>query len=141
MSFTSPCFIRKNTPELRAELRKLGYDILFSVREGYSASTFVSKGVACELVAWSTQASKEYIDCGDNEMLFLALAALRDDTDRNQWFTNGKGDWAQYVEYENPDGTLMCGYEMYNIVSDNDFANFHKATVEEILGWYKNKVQ
>ena len=25
------------------------------------------------------------IDCGDNEELFFALTALRDDTDKNQW--------------------------------------------------------
>ena len=25
-------------------------------------------------------------DCGDNEGLFLAIAAIRDDTDKNQWF-------------------------------------------------------
>ena len=28
MSFTTTCFIRKNTPELRKELEKIGYDIL-----------------------------------------------------------------------------------------------------------------
>ena len=30
--------------------------------------------------------NKGVIDCGDNEELFLALAALRNDTDINQWF-------------------------------------------------------
>lgn len=29
-----------------------------------------------------------FIDCGTNEDLFLALAALRDDSDYMQWFTN-----------------------------------------------------
>lgn len=28
MSFTTPCFIRKNTPELRDKLRELGYKVL-----------------------------------------------------------------------------------------------------------------
>lgn len=28
MGFTTPCFIRKNTPELRRELEELGYEIL-----------------------------------------------------------------------------------------------------------------
>ncbi len=29
------------------------------------------------------------VDCGTNEDLFLAIAALRDDTDKYQWFTDG----------------------------------------------------
>ena len=28
MGFTTPCFIRKNTPELRKKLEELGYNIL-----------------------------------------------------------------------------------------------------------------
>lgn len=28
MGFTTPCFIRKNTPELRKKLEELGYEIL-----------------------------------------------------------------------------------------------------------------
>lgn len=31
-----------------------------------------------------------YIDCGTNENLFLALAALQDDTDNEQWFVYPK---------------------------------------------------
>ena len=30
MGFTTPCFIRKNTPELRKKLEELGYEILNS---------------------------------------------------------------------------------------------------------------
>ena len=33
------------------------------------------------------------IDCGTNEELFLAIAALRDDTDKLQWFISPEGAW------------------------------------------------
>ena len=32
------------------------------------------------------------VDYGTNEELFLAIAALRDDTDKYQWFTDGEMD-------------------------------------------------
>jgi len=45
-------------------------------------------------------APEGFIDCGTNEKLFLALAALRDDSDYMQWFivinpvgTQKVGDW------------------------------------------------
>lgn len=89
--FTTLCFIRKNTPELREKLEKLGYS---PTQNGYGEwfipmnelpylETFPrSKSYMGRVAYWSTSV----IDCGTNEELFLALAALRDDTDKYQQF-------------------------------------------------------
>lgn len=34
VNFTQPCFIRKNTPELRKKLRELGYNELCNGHDG-----------------------------------------------------------------------------------------------------------
>ena len=106
MGFTTQCFIRKNTPELRKKLEELGYEILNSgnttldahnydgngshksIEEGRAIITSYGNlyGVIYDI---DTVTKKGRIDCGTNEELFLAIATLRDDTDKYQWFTDG----------------------------------------------------
>lgn len=105
--FTTDCFIRKDTPELRQRLMDLGYSICpccdfegsvwlsilpingtvhgvgFCDSTGLSPIDTQEKALAQFLYDSEKDGS---IDCGDNEELFIALAALRDDTDKNQWF-------------------------------------------------------
>lgn len=101
MSFTQPCFIRKNTPELRKTLEKLGYKPFGMVERGFGLSTdellgeyesFNDSALENILKVSGTEDNKETIDCGDNELLFLALAALRDDTDKNQYCIDSEGN-------------------------------------------------
>lgn len=94
MAFKQGCFIRKNTPELRAQLEKLGYEfsgfykVDFSVlattacNSHYSCVTDVLMDHPDDHIHWR----HNRIDCGTNEKAFLAIASLRNDTDRNQWF-------------------------------------------------------
>ena len=79
------------------------------------------------------------IDCGDNEELFLALAALRDDSNENQWFIATNTMWDENyngeitVYYEEGDWLLWDNYSfMEDMPSD-----FRKATVEEIIEHFK----
>lgn len=76
------------------------------------------------------------VDCGTNEELFLAIAALRDDTDNNQLFTNGKGDWGIYRD--GSDGCLS-GMDFYGMPNDFKIDNYHKATVDELIEHFKTK--
>lgn len=71
-----------------------------------------------------------------NEELFLAIAALRDDTDNNQLFTNGKGDWGIYRD--GSDGGLS-GMDFYGMPNDFEIDNYHKATVNELIEYFKTK--
>lgn len=76
------------------------------------------------------------IDCGTNEELFLAIAALRDDTDDSQWFV-----------YPPENTWFICddddiNYARANIRDSVQAAWFHcshKATVEELIEHFKEK--
>lgn len=131
MGFTTPCFIRKNTPELRKKLAELGYkygyradfrhDIMYVDAERDEFFPTFSSNITDDEIA---------IDCGTNEGLFLAIAALRDDTDNNQLFTNGKGDWGIY--WDGSDGGLP-GMDFYGMPNDFNLSYYHKATVNELI--------
>ena len=103
MSYKKSCFIRKNTEELRDKLIKLGYD--YGGKSGYGSDDclYSSKDVGRFFEVSQKPARYDIIiDCGDNEELFLALAALRDDSNDYQWFIwqdeGDKGDrWRQYI--------------------------------------------
>lgn len=85
-----PCFIRKNTQELRTKLEELGYPAPSEIwyDENFAICTIYrdNKG---EYFTFEIDDDFEriivpsypYIDCGDNEELFLALASLRDNSD------------------------------------------------------------
>nr|DAX44096.1 MAG TPA: hypothetical protein [Caudoviricetes sp.] len=136
MGFTTPCFIRKNTPELRKKLEELGYknrNLYF-----YDCIGVVYDGFDC-ISQWMFGSIWDFadcIDCGTNEELFLAIAALRDDTDNNQLFTNGKGDWGIYRD--GSDGGLS-GMDFYGMPNDFEIDNYHKATVDELIEHFKTK--
>lgn len=148
MGFTTPCFIRKNTQELRRGLEELGYEILNSgnttldahnydgngshksIEEGRAIITSYGNlyGVIYDI---DTVTKKGRIDCGTNEELFLAIAALRDDTDKNQWFTDGD-KWIMCPEIK------FSSYWVYNDI-DVNIDTVHKATVNELIEHFKIK--
>lgn len=136
--FKIDCFIRKDTPELRQRLMDLGYKICpcsdfegsvwlsilpingtvhgvgFCDSTGLSDINTQEKALALFLHDSEKDGS---IDCGDNEELFIALAAIRDDTAKNQWFV-ANNIW------------VKC----YNDMPDKYIQlNGHKATPEEII--------
>ena len=147
MGFTTPCFIRKNTQELRKKLEELGYEILNSgdttldahnydgngshksIEEGKAIITSYGNlyGVIYNV---DTVTKKGRIDCGTNEELFLAIAALRDDTDKYQWFTDG-------------DLWFKCGDEVCNETIEYYLNKYdrkiHKATVNELIEHFKTE--
>lgn len=145
MAFTQPCFIRKNTPELRKKLKELGYEPFGSVKyewdTGWGLSTdnrlgefesFDNNGLE-NIIKCESPDYEDSIDCDDNEDLFLALAALRDDSDINQWFiyntinnTVGKIETIEWVLCKDNN---ICDYLNW----DNCYKYCHKATVEEII--------
>ena len=74
---------------------------------------------------------KNVVDCGTNEELFLAIAALRDDTDKNQWFTDDD-KWILCPEIK------FSTYWVYNDV-DVNLDVIHKATVNELIEHFKTE--
>lgn len=149
--FTTPCFIRKNTPELRKKLEELGYEPSFSmgkypeVYKNIAVCNFFGSryyGVSDDEAARPgdiTDAIKNrgLIDCGTNEELFIAIASLRDDSDVNQWFVMdveiymgiNQGDW--FIATDRNKGK--------HIGTQIDPMYCHKATVEEIIEHFKKE--
>ena len=121
--FTQSCFIKKNTPELRKKLEELGYTYNGRDTESWGASAlYCFDGKYYEVYPAKPSRYHSIIDCGDNEELFLALAALRDDSDYMQWFTDGK-------LWEKSNSDLPSHYMQLE---------GHKATVEEIIEHFKD---
>lgn len=149
MGFTTPCFIRKNTPELRKKLEELGYiknspkwtddcNIVwayqYSEEKGFDTPHYVIANAFDIPFDKHSRLCGKFIDCGTNEELFLAIAALRDDTGDNQLFTNEKGDWGIYRD--GSDGGLP-GMDFYRMPNDFNLSYYHKATVNELIEHFK----
>ena len=143
MGFTQPCFIRKNTPELRKKLEELGYEAnayecFWDDENRYIITTIDNNGFAFYTLCIKNCCileNKEFIDCGDNEELFLAIAALRDDTDINQWFIM---DVEEYVNINQGDWFIATDRNGgKHIGTQIEPLYCHKATSEEIVKYFK----
>lgn len=130
MGFTTAAFILKNTPELRDKLVRLGYKIGYE-RHIYDDFLATDNDEMFGIdVPYPPEQCNGYIHCGTNEALFLAIAALRDDTDKNQWFTDGNL-WFKCGD-EMCDETIKYYLNRYN-------REIHKASVEELIEHFKEK--
>lgn len=137
MGFIQPCYIYKNTESLKENLEKLGYkcnckfdsNMLWIVGNNYFCSNqmLLNNREIGDLVF-------DKICCGTNEKLFLAIAALRDDSDINQWFVYNNTDWENeedlkeitfFLCKEKNVKSEMCCNLLYN--------DCRKATVEELI--------
>lgn len=102
--FSQNCFIKKNTPELRERLKSIGYSLNHGKVWGAYLCCFRTydtnedKFVASPKYDLDNMPEyKKAIDCGINESLFIAIASLRDNTDKGQWFvTNSNDKWTLY---------------------------------------------
>lgn len=143
--FTTPCFIRKNTLELRKKLEELGYKfsgtdhieldciVTFPHHDTFSVFTAYHFNIYDDnfKTVW-----KGYIDCGTNEELFLALAALRDDTNENQWFISNVDIFTEC--YNNEWRLYENWYNTFTIEDLNsEISPIRKATIEEIIEHFK----
>ena len=149
MSFTTRCFIRKNSKELQEKLADIGYSICrcvnFTNAEWLSTllinGTVHGKGyfyVEIGNADWTVEQelnrfvyeNPSSIDCGKNEDLFLAIAALRDDSDIHQLFTDGE-NWVK------SDIHNLIKFKEYFEGIGFDYHKTHKATVEELINHFK----
>ena len=117
--FTQECLLR-NVGEAKMhvmlELTKRGYSPMYLNFE----NNVGGNNMVCEMQTWHCTDSDnkpDAIDCGENIELFLAIASLRDDTDKYQWFTDGN-----ITEMSTED--LPSKYMMLE---------GHKCTVEELI--------
>lgn len=121
MTHKQQAFIRKNTKELREQLEKLGYK--YSEISSKTNNPYIVTNIGYKESTYSPcetnfpVLSKDYIDCDENEELFLSIVALRDDSDKYQWITDGN-------IWEISSEDLPSRYMQLN---------GHKATLEELI--------
>lgn len=138
--FTCSCFIRKNTPEIRQRLEEFGWKHLYNgqpvaddtdtlctrINIGgltYYVDTYHDSGLMYEI-------KHSAIDCGTDEELFFALAALNDTDDKDQWFTDSYNwEFCTGVDFMMEDWQ----HEYPSLYED-----YHKATPEELLQHFTN---
>lgn len=135
--FIQPCFIRKNTPEIRKKLEELGYNRHPSYGDN-GQYLYLNRGFYHTNVIGYTEEIERMIDCGTNEELFLALAAMRYDTNINRWFKDLETnelfictkhsiyDMATYEDLEKYGDWIGIGMCKYQI-----------ASIEEIIEHFK----
>lgn len=146
MGFTTPCFIWKDTLELRNKLEKLGYFKHPSCCEESFGYLYVGRNLYCTCPIGYIEEVTNAIDCGDNEKLFLAIAALRDDTDKHQWFV--MEEKLSSINY--PDSVInkatfiKCCLDKWCYLK-NEYClmdiSEHKATIEELIYIFKQEKQ
>lgn len=90
--FTQSCFIRKDTQELRDKLKEIGLEPHPCIMPKACAFLFVNRGFYSRNEIGYQEEIEKAIDCGENEELFLAIAALRDDNDFMQYFKAAEAD-------------------------------------------------
>ena len=151
--FTHQCFIRKNSEQLRDKLTDLGYELKNGKRIDEYDSIFTQnfetysigneekmRSRRCGIYSgfhyliFDSNKNKEailkyVIDCGKNEDLFLAIAAMKDDNPFMQWFIYDiytmnieKGTW-----------TLCDHSNQLTIIMLMSAGIIRKATVPELI--------
>lgn len=137
--FTTPCYVRVDDKDKRNEVykeltnfglkqnpltKKIGYSTIITKDDYYFD---VADGcILPDQIA---------IDCGTNTELFLALAGMRSDTDKGQWFV---------VDEPISIGTQMLSIgAMFNLAEDkfNNSIKAHRSTATEIINHHKQKGQ
>ena len=158
MAFIQPCFIRKNTPELRKKLEELGYEPCYQmtihpdVHKNIAVCNFFGSryyGVSDDEITRpggieDAIKNRGMIDCGTNEELFLTLATLRDDSDINQIYLWNERHLVKCIR--DCSSTLnieSTPYYMCQLIDNSDIKfeiackELRKVTVEEIIEHFK----
>lgn len=142
MGFTTPCFIRKNTPELRKKLEYLGYshgkpeyyadddDNRYDFIMCHNGRFFLLSQENHVIRNGHPLKKHGSIDCGTNEEFFLGIAALRDDTSANQYWVFDQDFPPHYQK-----GDFTMGY--FHRCS----CYCHVATVNELIELFSQKIQ
>lgn len=128
MIFTTSAFIRKNAPDIALNITKLGYKFINLSNSGNYIFTNTN-GEAF----YANGNGFGHIDCGTNEALFLAIAALRDDSDYMQWFIFEEtiSNLRLFKQYNKGDFYLCTKDKM-------ELPYSKKATIQELIEHFNN---
>ena len=133
MAFIQPCFIQKCTPALIEALVGIGYKTIGKTTlslGGYGIFCNNGKIKICSTNEQPSIKDKDFIQCYDNENLFLALASMTDDE-------HGLCDYYIVTTDGNPryaKGSIHRALPVSSVIHPSCY---RKATVEEIINYFK----
>lgn len=133
MAFIQPCFIQKCTPALIEALVGIGYKTIGKTTlslGGYGIFCNNGKIKICSTNEQPSIKDKDFIQCYDNENLFLALASMTDDE-------HGLCDYYIVTTDGNPRYAKGSIHRALPISSVIHPSCYRKATVEEIINYFK----
>ena len=143
--FTHECFIRRTDEEIIERLKEIGhkwfsepysrYDAIAVIDASYSDKR--RRGLDKPFLQVRLDVTERYllkhaVDCGYDIDLFIAVASLRGDSDINQLITDG----VKWVKSEVHD---IKEIKDYFIQMGFDWGETHKASVGELIDYFKNK--
>ena len=142
MTFTTPCFVRVENPEKRKELiewlKALGYRLEYLRNDGVIVLTSENRVyVYGEALYRVIKVDYDAFDCGTDIELFKALAAMNEENDREQWYA-----YTEYPTNEGKNGVRKFVFNepaRFDSFVDVPSGYYRKATVEEIVEYFKNK--
>lgn len=133
MTFIQPCFIQKCTPALIEALVGIGYKTIGKTTlslGGYGIFCNNGKIKICSTNEQPSIKDKDFIQCYDNENLFLALASITDNE-------HGLCDYYIVTTDGNPRYTKGSIHRALPISSVIHPSCYRKATVEELIEHFK----
>lgn len=148
MKFKNKLFVNvynEDSSYVRYVLHELGY-----VVKNNNEVTYINGGLVTENTGvWYTTFGRDefkmddpsYINCGYNIELFFALAAMRDDTDKNQLFVSETAcSWVNIGMWRNKGDFELCLIDDYYMGENKRFTNrispAHKASIDEIKDYF-----
>lgn len=117
-------------------LKDLGYTKIDNGIKGGNYTYTLRNGKFFHIEKRINVENTKIIDCGSNEQLFLAAAAMSDNTDYMQWFvcTTGYEEIGKNIEY-------VCykegDFSLYTLKENFRGKHWRKATLEELINHFK----
>lgn len=139
--FTKLCVIFKKSADIISKLKILGYNINYINDDADFIETSFINGHVLGVRKNEYVKSELTIECGINEQLFIAIASLRNDTDKYQWFIY---DTTKQSNITLPSYIwFICTEDKIEdmLYYNSQYIYAHKATVEELIEHFKNKKQ
>lgn len=134
----------ENEAYVRYVLRKLGYQPEDEKKTQYINGGLVTEDTGIFYPTFGRYdfniTNPDYINCGNNIELFLALASMRDDTDKYQLFVcETSSSWVNLGMWQNKGDFDFCLIDDYYMGQDKRFTSMippvHKASIDEIKNY------
>lgn len=144
--FKYPIFVKNTSDFLVQKLEQLGYTT--DTKKSEYTDCIMTSAITQTYLYMNSECFYDYnphstwncagrVNCENNIKLALALAAVNDENDYMQWFTNGT-DWKLNMSQKWDNNTDIYSYENnIELYWEFDSNTYHKATKEEIINHFK----